>query len=76
MGQRDEEMHNQVSESPEENKQEAKPYDIAHVNILQNPNMETPYVPIVSAPWEKLATTLKHTHTHARTHARTHAHAL
>jgi hypothetical protein len=42
--------HNQVSESPGENKQEGKSDDIAHVSILLNPNMETPDVTIVPAP--------------------------
>jgi len=54
---------NQVSESPGENKQEATSGDIAHVSILLTPNMETPNVTIVPAPWENLATTLTHTRT-------------
>jgi hypothetical protein len=54
---------NQVSESPGESKQEATSDDIAHVSILLTPNMETPDVTFVSAPWENLVVNLTHTRT-------------
>jgi hypothetical protein len=54
---------NQVSESPGENKQGATSDDIVHAGILLTPNMETPDVTIVPAPWENLATTLTHNRT-------------